>query len=94
MPDPANTTDWNASLTKFWHNLSSIPEIVSHNVPAFFGFAAADYIAAMAMSMVPQVGGIVGLGERAAIYGAMKVVDHATWQAFNVPVASTVTRNP
>ncbi len=71
------------SAASFWANLTMIPSIVAANIPAFFGFAAADYAAAIAMSMIPQVGGAVGLVERAGIYGAMKVVDHATWQAFN-----------
>lgn len=72
-----------AYLTEFWGRLSMVPGIVFNNVPAFFGFAASDYVAAMAISALPQMDGSVGMIERAGIFGAAKVVDFATWDAFN-----------
>lgn len=71
----------------FMERLQRIPGTVFNNVPAFFGFALADYIAAIAISMLPQVGGVVGMVESAAIYGMVKVVDHSTWTEFNRPHA-------
>jgi hypothetical protein len=79
------TDDVYAQGSDFVAKLLSIPQRVVNNVPAFFGFAAANYAALVVLSMIPQVGGVVGMVESAGVYGALKVVDHATWDAFNSP---------
>ncbi len=81
-----NLSYYAMDMSDWWRRLKTIPPKVSANVPAFFGFAVANYTAAIVLSLLPQVGGVVGMVESAGVYGALKVVDHATWDAFNRPV--------
>ena len=69
-------------LNQFWNRLTMVPAIVVNNVPAFFGFAATDYAAAMIINALPVVEGGAGMVERAFLMGGVKVVDFATWDAF------------
>lgn len=62
---------------------ADIPMLVWQHWPAFFSFSLVNYISGMVLMSVPQVGGYAGLVERAAIQGAVQVLDHVTWDVLS-----------
>jgi hypothetical protein len=78
----ANTAygDLSSTAMKQVEGIKNIPYQVYMNWPAFFGFAAVDYAAAMFYNVIPQFGGTLGTVERAAIGGWFKVLDFVAWE--------------
>lgn len=61
--------------------IKCIPEIAFYYWPAWFTFPAVEYLEAMLIPLVPNPGGVAGQVINAALRGATRVVQMATWDA-------------
>jgi hypothetical protein len=73
-----------AKMATQFEGIKAIPGTVFANWPAFFGFAAVNYISGMVLRLLPRVDGLPGLVESAAISGMVQVIDHVTWEKLRV----------
>lgn len=60
--------------------IKNIPGLVLQNWPAFIGFAAVNWGKAVIESLVPRMGGNIGMLERMIIGGFDNVVTMVTWE--------------
>lgn len=61
--------------------IMNIPSGVVHNWPAWFSFSLVNYISAIALNAVPNMGGVAGTIINAGVNGAAQTINHVTWEA-------------
>ena len=64
--------------------VQNIPGKFLMNWPAFFGFAIVNYVGGMVFSLVPALGGTLGMLENALITSAADVLRMTTWEEVRV----------
>ncbi len=83
-------TTWDVQLKAWFTTIQLVPKIAMDHWPTWFAFAATEMVSGLVLGMVPRVGGLGGTVVDAAVHGAQKSVQFATWEAFSVhaPVKS------